>query len=50
MDGQVARMAEEYTAALRLQQVSGVGTPGATSFALLMEDPGRFRKRRDVGP
>lgn len=50
MDRQVVRMAEEYPAAFRLQQVSGVGPLTAAAFVLLIEEPGRFRKSRDVGP
>ena len=32
-----------------LKQINGVGTPIALTFLLTLEDPHRFRKRRDVG-
>jgi transposase len=50
MDRQVERVAEEYPAMARLRQVPGVGVLTALAFMLLVEDPGRFERSRDVGP
>lgn len=50
MDRQVERVAREYPAALRLQQLNGVGPVTALAFVLLIEDPTRFKQSRDVGP
>lgn len=50
MDEQVERVAEGYPAALRLQQVKGVGALTALAFVLLVEDATRFKHSRDVGP
>jgi transposase len=41
---------ERHPIALRLQQPAGVGPLTALAFVLLIEDPHRFRKSRDVGP
>jgi transposase len=41
---------ERHPVAERLQQPAGVGPITALAFVLLIEDPTRFRKRRDVGP
>jgi len=41
---------ERYPVAHRLQQPAGVGPLTALAFVLLIEDPTRFRKSRDVGP
>lgn len=49
MDRQIERIAEEYPAALHLQQVNGVGALTATAYVLLVEDPTRFKHSRDVG-
>jgi transposase len=49
MDGQVERVAKEYPAVKRLQQVTGVGTLTALAFVLLVEDPTRFTQSREVG-
>jgi len=49
-DRQVARLiAERHPAAARLQQPAGVGPITALAFVLLVEDPARFRRSRDVG-
>jgi transposase len=49
MDRQVAQMIEQqYPAALRLQQISGVGPVTSLAFVLLVEDPARFGESRDV--
>jgi transposase len=39
-----------HPAAQHLQQPAGVGLLTALTFVLLIEDPTRFRKSRDVGP
>ena len=50
LEKQVETRAETaYPEALRMQQISGVGPMTSLSFALVVEDPGRFRKRRSVG-
>lgn len=41
---------ERHPVALRLQQPAGVGPLTALAFVLLIEDPHRFQKSRDVGP
>ena len=40
---------ERYPVAQRLQQPAGVGPLTSLAFVLLIEDPTRFRKSRDVG-
>jgi transposase len=40
---------ERHPVALRLQQPAGVGPLTSLAFVLLIEDPTRFRKSRDVG-
>jgi transposase len=51
MDHQVAVITRErHPVAQRLQQPAGVGPLTALAFVLLIEDPTRFRKSRDVGP
>jgi transposase len=48
---QLARLTRQhYPVAERLQQPAGVGPLTALAFVLLIEDPTRFRKSRDVGP
>jgi transposase len=50
-DQQVAVITRErHPMALHLQQPAGVGPLTALAFVLLIEDPTRFRKSRDVGP
>lgn len=39
-----------YPEVARLQEVCGVGPITALSYVLILEDPKRFRKSRDVGP
>lgn len=41
--------AEHYPEAMHLQQVKGVGALTALAFVLLIEDPSRFTRSRDVG-
>lgn len=50
-DVQLKEMArDKYPKAQALLQVHGVGTLTALSMILTLEDPGRFRRSRDVGP
>lgn len=49
-DKQILQLiAKEYSEAARLQEISGVGPITALAFVLLIEDPTRFAKSRDVG-
>jgi transposase len=49
-DREVERLAErEYPETTRMTQVTGVGALTALTFALVIEDPSRFRKSRAVG-
>jgi transposase len=41
--------AERYPETMRLQAVNGVGPITALTYVLTIEDPGRFKKSRDVG-
>jgi transposase len=50
MDRQVERLAEKYADVSRLKQPQGVGALTALAFMLLVEDPRRFKRSRDVGP
>lgn len=51
IDRQVERLAEaEYPVVHRLTQLRGVGALTALAFVLLVEDPKRFERSRDVGP
>jgi transposase len=50
MDRKVEEIAQGYPAALHLQQPSGVGALTALAYVLLVEDPLRFKRSRDVGP
>lgn len=49
-DRQVERLAEGYPAERLLRQVRGVGPLTALAFLLVIEEPTRFRKSREVGP
>jgi transposase len=49
-DQQVERAAERYPAVRVLRQVRGVGPLTSLAFLLVIEDPTRFRKSREVGP
>jgi len=40
---------DSYREALRLQQLRGVGALTALAFVLLVDDPYRFTRSRDVG-
>jgi transposase len=48
-DRQIQRVMDQYPAALHLQQPRGVGPLTALAFVLLVEDPNRFERSRDVG-
>jgi transposase len=49
-DAQIAAViTQNYPVAARLQQPKGVGPLTALAFVLLVEDPARFAKSRDVG-
>ncbi len=51
IDRELERLAQEsYPETQRLTQVSGVGTLTALAFVLIVEDPKRFTKSREVGP
>lgn len=41
---------DEYPAAAHVAKVDGVGPITALTFVLTVEDPGRFRSSRDIGP
>jgi transposase len=50
MDDQIEAMIQtRYPEAQQLQQIKGVGPITALSFVLLIEDPKRFTRSRDVG-
>lgn len=49
LEGQIHRMCERYPETEWLMQVPGVGPITALSYVLVIEDPGRFTKSRDVG-
>jgi transposase len=51
LDREISRLvAVKYPEARRLKAVPGVGDLTALAFVLTLEDPGRFRKSRQVGP
>lgn len=51
LDKQIERLAEaRYPETIHLKQVGGVGTLTALAYVLTLEDAGRFKKSRDVGP
>jgi transposase len=51
MDKEIRRMCrEQYPETSLLLQVSGVGPITALTYVLTIEDPGRFRRSREVGP
>lgn len=49
MERQIIRTSKRYPAVKRLQAPAGVGPITALGFVLLVEDPGRFKKSRQVG-
>src|SRR5690606_19180134 len=48
-DRQVGRLVERYPEALRLMRITGVGPLTAVAYVLLVEDPWRFLRSREVG-
>jgi transposase len=48
-DKQIEALCEEYSETKRLRQVKGVGPLTSLAFVLIIEDPKRFKKSRDVG-
>lgn len=46
---EIHRLCERYSETEWLMQIPGVGPMTALSFVLVVEDPGRFTKSRDVG-
>lgn len=51
VDKEIAELvARDYPSTRVLQQVSGVGPLTALTFQLVLEDPSRFSKSREVGP
>jgi len=50
LDREVSQVAREYPELSRLQQIPGVGELTSLAFVLLVEDPSRFERSRDVGP
>jgi len=49
-DKQIAELGKKHPETERLRQVAGVGPITALAFVLLLGNPMRFRKSRDVGP
>ena len=51
LDRRIEELARErYPEAARVRQVPGVGAITSLAFVLILEDPGRFAKSRQVGP
>jgi len=48
-DAEVQRLAQRYPEVQRLQQPAGVGPLTALAYVLLVDDPRRFDRSRDVG-
>lgn len=49
-DRQIGEIEKRYPEVSLLKQVYGVGPLVAVTFLLTLEDPGRFRRSREVGP
>jgi transposase len=49
-DQEIQRIAAKYPEVELLQQVNGVGPLIGLTFVLILEDPQRFKRSRDVGP
>jgi transposase len=49
-DRQVEALGKKYPETKQLRQVNGVGAITAVTYRLIVDDPDRFRKSRDVGP
>lgn len=50
MDKELAALAAEYPSTAVLRQVIGAGLLTSLTFQLVLEDPSRFAKSREVGP
>lgn len=50
VDKELAALAADYPSTAVLRQVGGVGLLTALTFQLVIEDPSRFAKSREVGP
>lgn len=50
LDKEIDAMAARYPAVAKLIAVHGVGNLTALAFVLSLDNPGRFKKSRDVGP
>jgi len=50
MDKELAALAAEYPSTAVLRQVDGAGLLTTLTFQLVIEDPNRFAKSREVGP
>ena len=50
LDKEIDSMAARYPAVAKLCAVSGVGNLTALAFVLSLDQPGRFKKSREVGP
>jgi len=48
-DAQLARLCEDYAETKLMREIPGVGPITALAFALIIEDPHRFRKSREIG-
>lgn len=48
-DKEIARMADANPGAKAVRQVTGIGDLTALTFALIIQDPKRFRRSQDVG-
>lgn len=49
-DAVIERLCEEHPETAKLQQVAGVGDVTSLTYVLVIDDPHRFAKSRDVGP
>jgi transposase len=49
-EAQIEKMCRERPETSRLRQVAGVGPITSLAFVLVIEDPHRFRRSREVGP
>jgi len=50
LDKEIDSIAVRYPAVEKLLAIAGVGTLTALAFVLSIDNPGRFKKSRDVGP
>ena len=49
IDGDIRRMVRASDACRRLMSIPGVGQLTALAFTAAVDDPGRFRRSRDIG-